>query len=105
MPVRVKKIALFLLAFSALASEAKAEPSCTAPAEMMARVELFFGGSAATTPRAFADFLARQVTPRFPDGLSLFEGYGQWRDKSGRIGAESSRLLVIYYRPDPTAAD
>ena len=69
----------------------------------MARVELFFGGSAATTPRAFADFLARQVTPRFPDGLSLFEGYGQWRDSQGHSSREQTRLMLIYYRPDKDA--
>ncbi len=46
------------------------------------------------------DFLAKEVTPRFPDGLSLFSGYGQWRNPEGRILKEMSRLLLIWYVPD-----
>ncbi len=91
--------ALLLLVFVGFASPAKADPSCVAPAQSMARVELFFGAGGGVTPRAFAQFLAREVTPRFPEGLSLFEGRGQWRDASGRITREPSRLALIYYRP------
>jgi Protein of unknown function (DUF3574) len=97
--------AAFLLLSLGCAGASRAEPICSAPTTAMARVELYFGAGGGVTPHAFAQFLAREVTPRFPDGLSLFQGYGQWRDKNGRVGAESSRLLVIYYRPDPTAAD
>jgi hypothetical protein len=68
----------------------------------MARVELIFG-TAHVSQRAFADFLAREVTPRFPDGLTLITGYGQWRNAAGRIGRESSKLLLVYYRPDASA--
>jgi hypothetical protein len=91
---------IFLLVFVGFASLAKADPSCVAPAQSMARVELFFGAGGGVTLRAFAQFLAREVTPRFPDGLSLFEGRGQWRDATGRITREPSRLALIYYRPD-----
>jgi Protein of unknown function (DUF3574) len=97
--------AAFLLLSLGCAGALRAEPLCAAPAAAMARVELFFGAGGGVTPRGFAQFLAREVTPRFPDGLSLFQGYGQWRDKSGRIGAENSRLLVIYYPPDATTTD
>ncbi len=43
-------------------------------------------------------FLDREVTPRFPDGLTVFDAYGQWRRK----GAETpvrlrSKVLVILY--------
>ncbi len=82
-----------------------ADPSCAAPAQTMARVELFFGSGRGVTPRAFAAFLAHEVTPRFPDGLSLFEGYGQWRDGAARISRERSRLLLIYYRLDAASSD
>jgi hypothetical protein len=47
-------------------------------------------------------FLDREVTPRFPDGLTVLEAYGQWRDR-GR--AEPSRLrskvLVILHKDTP----
>ena len=89
-----------------LASPARAETGCAPAAERMARVELFFGAGALpqqTMSRAFARFVAREVTPRFPDGLSLFAGYGQWRDSAGHIIREPTRLLLVYYRPDAAA--
>ena len=66
----------------------------------MARLELVFGLGHRVTSRAFMIFLAREVTPRFPDGLSLFSGYGQWRNGKGQMLKEASRLLLIWYVPD-----
>jgi hypothetical protein len=69
----------------------------------MARLELVLGArapSGVVGPRAWAKFLAREITPRFPDGLSVFEGYGQWRSGSGGVGREPSRLVLIWYAPD-----
>jgi Protein of unknown function (DUF3574) len=47
----------------------------------------------------WAKFLDAEVTPRFPDGLSVIDVYGQWR--SAKPGAvverERSRLLVIVH--------
>ncbi len=69
----------------------------------MQKVELIFGlgGKTGTiSARAWDRFIAREVTPRFPDGLSVFEGYGQWRDRHGAISRERSKLLLIWYVPD-----
>ncbi len=66
----------------------------------MARLELGFGTRHGVTERAFMAFPAKEVTPRFPDGLSLFSGYGQWRNGKGRIIKEASRLLPIWYVRD-----
>lgn len=47
---------------------------------------LYFGLGPAGQPaqgvseQAWRDFLDREVTPRFPDGLSVFDAYGQWQD-------------------------
>ena len=40
----------------------------------------------------------------FPDGLTLIDGYGQWRDAEGEIHGERSIVLVILVRPDDDAA-
>jgi Protein of unknown function (DUF3574) len=115
-PIRLFLSLLALLSFflwlptfgtmrSARADSLHADPPCVVPAQIMARVELFFGSGSGVTPRTFAAFLAREVTPRFPDGLSLFEGYGQWRDGAARISRERSRLLLIYYRFDAASSD
>ncbi len=73
------------------------------------------GGTASTAPTLAADsaqpeqgvsegrwrqFLDREVTPRFPDGLSVVDLYGQWQGK-GDTAPERlrSKMLLIAY-PD-----
>jgi len=42
------------------------------------RSELLFGAGA-VSETAWRNFLGKEVTPRFPEGLTAFEGYGQWK--------------------------
>jgi len=52
---------------------------------------------------AFTRFVAREITPRFPDGLTISDATGQWRDRgSGAITREPSKRLEIVL---PGAAD
>jgi len=37
------------------------------------------------------------VTPRFPDGLTLLKGYGQFRNSMQIIQREDSRVLILFY--------
>lgn len=49
------------------------------------------------------NFLDEEVTPRFPDGLSVFDAYGQWRENTDSpIARMRSKVLVIVY-PDSAA--
>ena len=49
-------------------------------------------------------FLDAEVTPRFPDGLTVLDGYGQWRSAGQNTpGRERSKLLVIVHRDTPEA--
>ena len=43
----------------------------------------------------WAAFLAEEVTPRFPDGLSVLDVVGQYREPSGRMVRERTKLLVV----------
>ena len=44
------------------------------------------------------DFLDKEVTPRFPDGLSVIDLYGQWRGAGdSATQRERSKLLNIVY--------
>ncbi|MFF6782235.1 DUF3574 domain-containing protein [Streptomyces sp. NPDC012510] len=63
---------------------------------------LFFGterpdGGPDVTDEQFTDFVDREVTPGFPDGLTVQEGRGQWRDASGTIQKERSYELILLY--------
>ncbi len=66
--------------------------SCPAPLRPALQVDLYFGEIA---PAQWQAFLDEEVTPRFPDGLSVLDIYGQYRNGQGAIGRERSRLLVI----------
>ena len=67
---------------------------------------LYFGLGPADHPELgisetrWREFLDREVTPRFPDGLSVAEVYGQWQGK-GQPAPERlrSKVLIIDY-PD-----
>lgn len=82
-------------------------PGCAAGATAMARLELVFGLSRKNAPdideEAWAGFLAEIVTPRFPDGLTVIEGRGQWRGASGEIRGEKVKILLIWHVPDATS--
>lgn len=88
---------LALLALGACASPS--DGTCRAPLKTAIEVDLYFGrdidGRAEVSDADWAKFLADEVTPRFPDGLSVSEVAGQYRDPSGRIVRERSKRLVV----------
>jgi hypothetical protein len=62
--------------------------------------ELMFGRKigdrVAVTDTAWARFVDREITPRFPDGLTVIDARGQWRDRDrNRIVREPSKLVQI----------
>jgi hypothetical protein len=77
--------------------------SCRGAAAPYARLELLFGlGREDGTEIGEAEwraFLDTEVTPRFPDGLTVLNGYGQWRNSAGAIAGEKSVMLLIWHRP------
>jgi hypothetical protein len=65
------------------------------------RTELLFGlqksdGSEVSNSE-FQMFLDREITPRFPDGLTLITGQGQFRNSQNIIIKEKSRLLILLH--------
>ena len=49
------------------------------------------------TEEEFQHFVDTEVTPRFPDGLTLLTGTGQFKDSTGTIIQEGSKLLILLY--------
>ncbi|MFD3802309.1 DUF3574 domain-containing protein [Streptomyces sp. NPDC058611] len=54
--------------------------------------------------REFMGFLDREVTPAFPEGLTLQDGRGQWRQQDGDIVREISYEVVLLY-PEKEAGE
>jgi hypothetical protein len=65
------------------------------------RTELYFGSNkpdgTAVTPEEFQAFVDAYITPRFPDGLTLLTGVGQFRGANGVTERERSVLLILLY--------
>lgn len=69
------------------------------------RAELYFGlgrvgaDDTAAYAQRWQRFLDEEVTPRFPDGFSVLDVYGQWQRRETRtIERLNSKLLVILFQ-------
>ncbi len=76
---------------------------CPEGSDLWVEYQLFMGRSnesgEVVDDAAWDAFLADAVTPRFPDGLTVLDARGQWRDSEGTIHKERSKLLVILAPP------
>ena len=62
-------------------------------------VEMVFGRNdgerLAVSEDDWRRFIDEEVTPRFPDGLSVMDVQGQWRASNGQIIREPSKVLYL----------
>ena len=69
--------------------------------EKFRRTELYFGRAkqdgSEVPDEAWRIFLQDVVTPRFPDGLTVVEAVGQFRNKAGKTVREKSWILILMY--------
>src|SRR5262249_9335667 len=83
---------------------ANGDQGCGRGADPFLRTELYFGSAkpdgTVVTEAEFRGFLDTEITPRFPDGLTLLTGLGQFRGSSGAIVRERSMLLILLYPKD-----
>jgi hypothetical protein len=65
------------------------------------RTELCFGlakpGGGVVTEREWQAFLDQEISPRFPDGLTVVAADGQYRGADGKPIREPSRLLILIH--------
>lgn len=88
-----------LLLLPLLAACATPPPACPPGTEAATVAEAYFGrnsgGREVVDDAAWSRFMDEVVTPAFPDGLTVLDGAGQWRNREGRIGRERSKLLIV----------
>jgi len=92
----MKTASLVLLA---LLLPSPAFAACPAGQSEMLTVRLYFGQTVdgkQVPAAAWRDFLARSVTPKFPDGFTVYDALGQWRDPRTRVvQREPSKVIEI----------
>jgi hypothetical protein len=92
--------AVALLVVMTLAGSAGAQIACRANQKSSAVVEMMFGRKIGerigVTNAAWARFVDREITPRFPEGLSVVDAAGQWLDPDKkRVVREPSKIVTI----------
>jgi hypothetical protein len=104
-------LVLFLgLSYRSLSSQSTASPTLHGdsahPAKTQGWVDtqLYFGLGPADAPEkgvseaAWRDFLDKEVTSRFPAGLSVVDVYGQWQGKNAKTPERiRSKMLIVDY--------
>ena len=98
---------MILAGFVLAACSETGSAACPEDSDPFVKYELFMGRSTADGDVVVDDewdiFLADTVTPRFPDGLTVLDAQGQWRNSEGRILKERSTILVILAPPGEDA--
>lgn len=69
--------------------------------ETFIRTELFFGRNkpdgTEVSQEEFDSFLSDTITPEFPDGLTVLDAVGQFRDADAKIIREKAKILILLY--------
>jgi hypothetical protein len=89
-----------MLLAGAIDANAQAESCPLAGQKPMIVVQLFFGLSVPhrgpVTAKEWSSFLRQTVTPRFPDGFTVYDAYGQSRNPvTGSVGREKTKVVLV----------
>ncbi|MEH2204106.1 MAG: DUF3574 domain-containing protein [Nostoc sp.] len=71
------------------------------PSNEFIKTDLYFGrdipGDGEVSNNDFQTFLNNVITPRFPDGLTVFDANGQYLDSTGTIIKEKSKDVTLFF--------
>ncbi|MGK9175960.1 DUF3574 domain-containing protein [Yokenella regensburgei] len=86
-------------------SQRQAAPEQTCKADnQMQQTTLYFGlnrpAGKEITGAEWQQFVDGDVTPRFREGLTVFDARGQWLGNDGKIARESSKALMLIHPKD-----
>jgi hypothetical protein len=88
-----------VLALSAAGCASLKHDTCPAGQERLRTAQLFFGRSVGDQPRVteaqFRKYVEEELTPRFPDGLTILDGGGQWKGKDDKLIREAAKVVLI----------
>lgn len=89
-----------ILAFLALGGCETLRPqTCPAGEQPMRLAQLFFGqnqgGKPFVSDSDFRKFVDDELTPRFPEGLTVLDGGGQWKGADDKLIREASKVVML----------
>jgi hypothetical protein len=96
-------VVLALGGCSTLLADAQPQAQCPSGQERLRTAQLFFGRNIGANPGVsqvdFQKFVDQEITPRFPDGLTVMDGGGQWRGSENQLIREASKVVLIVLPP------
>ncbi|HDR2751997.1 MULTISPECIES: DUF3574 domain-containing protein [Enterobacter] len=95
--------ALFMLAGCNAPAHNTTDTTCKVDNQMQ-QTTLYFGLSRPAgkdiTGQEWQQFVDQDVTPRFRDGLTVFDARGQWLGNDGKVAREQSKALMLIHGKD-----
>lgn len=83
-------------------------PSVCSAETALTETTLYFGLSrvkgANISDEEWQQYLNNEVTPRFKEGLTVFDAHGQWLGENGKIVKEPSKALMLIH-PNTSEAE
>jgi hypothetical protein len=79
------------------------QAACPAGQERLRTAQLFLGGKAigrTVREAEIARFVDEEVTPRFPDGVTVLDGGAQWRGPENALIREAQKVVLIVLPAD-----
>ena len=98
--LRLASTAAGIMLLVTAAGESAESIACDGPLRMQHVAQLLFGRNvedqARVTEADFNGFVSREVSPRFPDGFTVLDATGHWRDaRRGTVVHEASKVIEI----------
>lgn len=95
--------AILMLGLAGCMSAPKPQ-GCPAGQAQLRTAQMFLGTKTFATPaeRDLRRFVDQEVTPRFPDGVTVVDGGGQWKGSENRMIREAAKVVLVVL---PTAGD
>ena len=84
------------------------DAACGTTSAAQLRTTLYFGlarPKGSVSELEWQVFLRDEVTTRFPEGLTVWEAEGQWKQSEGTIGHERTKVLLLVHPDTPAARD
>lgn len=88
--------AILILGLAGCMSAPKPQ-GCPVGQASLRTAQLFLGAKATPAPaeRDLSRFVDQEVTPRFPDGVTVMKGGGQWKGSENRMIREASKVVLV----------
>lgn len=97
----MRGLAILIAGLSLAGCATAPKPACPAGQSLVWTAQIFLGGKAPgrISDRDLRAFVDQEVTPRFPDGVTVVDGGGQWKGDDNQLIREAAKVVLIVLPP------